>query len=99
MSRRDPQGLGYDPTILRTLVDAYNRMLAELNAMRRESETVAELLALATITDEIHTKRESCHRRLDRIESQRFTEAKRDAFLASDKGHELMASLPQEDRP
>lgn len=95
MSRRDPQGLGYDPTILRTLIDAYTRMLAELNVMRRESETVAELLALATITDEIHTKRESCYRRLDRVETQRNLQAHREArYQASLASHPAQSGVP-----
>lgn len=78
MSRRDPQGLGYDPVILRTLLDAYSRMLRELNAMRRESSDISELLAIATCVDEIDSKRASCQRRLDRIESQRHTLARRE---------------------
>ena len=77
MSRRDPQGLGFDPVILRTLQDAYRRILSELNAMRRDSESVAELLAIATVTDEIQSKLTSCQRRLDRVETQRHSEARR----------------------
>lgn len=71
MSRRDPQGLGYDPAVLRTLVDAYGRMLRELNVMRRESQDVAELLAIAAVTDECVSKQSSAQRRLDRVEVQR----------------------------
>lgn len=80
MSRRDPQGLGYDPTILRTLLDAYTRMLRELNAMRREAETVPELIAIATATDEVQAKAASCQRRLDHVESRRHTLARREAL-------------------
>lgn len=79
MSRRDPQGLGFDPVILRTLLAAYGRMLRELNAMRSESDTVPELLAIAAATDEVQAKLSSCQRRLDRLETQRFTEARREA--------------------
>lgn len=77
MSRRDAQGLGFDPVILRTLLDAYGRMLRELNAMRRESDSVSELLAIASCTDEVQTKISSCQRRLDRVETHRHSEARR----------------------
>lgn len=76
MSRRDPQGLGYDPAILRTLLDAYQRMLQALNDMRKEADTVPELLAIATVTDEVQAKLLGAQRRLDRIESQRHTVAR-----------------------
>ena len=83
MSRRDPQGLGFDPAILRVLVDAYGRMLRELTVMRRESNDVGELLAIAACVDEIEAKRDSCQRRLDRVETQRYTEARRAQHLAN----------------
>lgn len=79
MSRRDPQGLGFDPVILRTLLDAYTRMQRELNAMRRETNTVPELLAIAAATDEVQAKHASCQRRLDRIETHRHLQARRAA--------------------
>ena len=79
MSRRDAQGLGFDPVILRTLLDAYGRMLREFTAMRKESNDVAELLAIAACVDEIEAKRDSCQRRLDRVETQRFAGAGRGA--------------------
>ena len=87
MSRRDPQGLGYDPTILRTLVDAYGRVLREFTAMRLESNDVGELLAIAACVDEIEAKRDSCQRRLDRTETQRFTEARREARYLESLGN------------
>ena len=76
MSRTDPQGVGYDPTVLRTLRDAYHRMLGELNTMRREADNVPELLAIATVTDELQSKLSACQRRLDRVECQRFNLAR-----------------------
>ena len=76
MSRRDPQGLGFDPVILRTLIEAYGRMLRELNAMRRESDSVSELLAIAACTDEVQAKHASCQRRLDRVETHRYRQAR-----------------------
>lgn len=82
MSRRDPQGLGFDPVILRTLVDAYGRILREFTAMRKESNDVAELLAIAACVDEIEVKRDSCQRRLDRVETQRHLDARRAQRLA-----------------
>ena len=82
MSRRDPQGLGFDPVILRTLVEAYGRILREFTAMRKESNDVGELLAIAACVDEIEGKRDSCQRRLDRVETQRHTEARRAQRLA-----------------
>ena len=86
MSRTDPQTLGYDPTVLRTLLDAYGRILREFNAMRQESNDVAELLGIAAAMDEIEAKRDSCQRRLDRVETHRFTAARRQAmFLESSK--------------
>ena len=78
MSRRDPQGLGFDPTILRSLIDAYGRILREFTAMRLESNDVGELLAIAACVDEIEAKRDSCQRRLDRVETQRHTSARRE---------------------
>lgn len=88
MSRRDPQGLGYDPHILRILIDAYGRILREFNAMRRESTDVGELLAIASCVDEIEGKRDSCQRRLDRVETHRFNSARREA-----RQHERLADL------
>lgn len=82
MSRSDPQGIGYDPTILRTLLDAYGRILREFTAMRKESNDVAELLAIAACVDEIEAKRDSCQRRLDRVETHRYREARRAEHLA-----------------
>ena len=79
MSRRDPQGLGYDPTILRTLIEAYSRILREFTAMRKESNDVGELLAIAACVDEIECKRDSCQRRLDRIETHRHIVARNEA--------------------
>lgn len=76
MSRSDPQGLGFDPVVLRTLLDAYQRMLAQLNGMRQESDNVAELLAIATVTDEVQGKLASCQRRLDRVETHRYSVAR-----------------------
>jgi hypothetical protein len=78
MSRRDPQGLGFDPVILRTLIEAYRRMLCAFTEMRRESNDVAELLAIAACVDEIEAKRDSCQRRLDRVETMRHVSARRD---------------------
>ncbi|MEO6228153.1 MAG: hypothetical protein ABIO61_09925 [Thermomonas sp.] len=77
MSRRDPQGLGYDPGILRVLLDAYRRYLPILEQMRRESNEVAELLAIAALVDEFHAKILSAQRRLDRVETQRHLGARR----------------------
>lgn len=77
MSRRDPQGLGYDPAVLQTLVDVYGRMLRELNVMRRGSQDVEELRAIAAVTDECVSKQASAQRRLDRIECQRRAEVRR----------------------
>lgn len=77
MSRRDAQGLGFDPVILRTLLDAYGRILREFTAMRKESNDVGELLAIAACVDEIEGKRDSCQRRLDRVETHRHLEARR----------------------
>ena len=79
MSRVDPVGVGYDPNVLRAVVDAYRRMLGELNAMRRVSDTVPELLAIATVTDEVQAKLANCQRRLDRVECHRHTQAQRAA--------------------
>ena len=83
MSRSDPQGLGFDPGVLRTLRDAYQRMLGVLNEMRRDSGRVDELLAIAAVTDEVQVKLSSCLRRLDRIETHRHTQA-RSAKIAAE---------------
>ena len=79
MSRADPVGVGYDPNVLRAVVDAYRSMLRELNAIRARSDSVAELLAIATVTEEIQGKLGNCQRRLDRVECQRHTQARRAA--------------------
>lgn len=79
MSRRDPLGIGYDPDILRSLLDAYERILVAAEKLRAEYNALPDLLALATIVDEIEGKRDGCIRRLDRIESKRHTQARRAA--------------------
>ncbi|MDI1253395.1 hypothetical protein [Thermomonas sp.] len=71
--------MGHDPTILRTLLTAYRGYLPHLEAMRRESSEVAELLAIASLVDEFHGKILNAQRRLDHIQSQRFTFARREA--------------------
>ena len=92
MSRRDGQRLGFDPVILRTLLDAYGRMLRELNVMRHETDSVAELLAIAAATDEVQSKHASCQRRLDRVECQRHTEARREARYQASVAGQAVAS-------
>ena len=86
--------MGYDPTILRTLLDAYGRILREFTAMRQASNDVGELLAIAACVDEIESKRDSCQRRLDRIETQRFTEARRRARHQASESQMLAGASP-----
>jgi hypothetical protein len=76
VSRRDPQGLGYNPTVLRTLLKAYRSCLPQLEVMRCESSDIEELLAIATVSDEIHATLLSLQRRLDRVETHRFANAR-----------------------
>jgi hypothetical protein len=100
VSRRDPQGLGYDPPTLRTLVECYSRYIQVINDWRKEdgeTMTVGELLGLATILDECHQKRASLQRRLDHVETHRRLEEKRALFHATPKFTELMAAC--EGRP
>lgn len=82
MSRRDPMGIGYDPDILRSLQDAYNKILAAAEELRAEYKTLSDLLALASIVDEVQGKRDACAARLERIECRRHVRARRAASAA-----------------
>ena len=71
MSRRDPQGFGWEPSTLRVLIDCHRRYINLLNDMRKED---------GLMLDEHHDKLTSLQRRLDRVETHRFTLAKREAM-------------------
>ena len=82
MSRADPQGLGFDPATLRTLIECYSRYIAVINEWRKQDGdgmSVGELLALAAVLDDCHQTRSSLQRRLDRVECHRHTQAQRAA--------------------
>lgn len=81
MSRRDPQGFGWEPSTLRVLIDCHRRYINLLNDMRKEDGlTLDELLGISMLLDEHHDKLTSLQRRLDRVETHRFTLAKREAM-------------------
>lgn len=96
MSRRDPQGLGYDPNVLRRLLDIYTRIGQMLNELRRDSTDVEELLSIAWLTDEMAAKRASAQRRLDRIETHRDTEAGHARYMQTDQFNARMAACEAE---
>lgn len=77
MSRRDHHGPGWDPTIVRTLVEAYQRFLRVLDEMRLETSEVGELLSIASAADEMQAKLDHWQRRMDAIETDARLQAHR----------------------
>lgn len=76
MSRRDPLGIGFDPDLLRSLHDAYGKILAAAELLRGETHTLPDLIALASIVDDVQEKRDVCEQRLRKIDARRHAQAR-----------------------
>jgi hypothetical protein len=82
MSRRGETGPGWDISIVRTLCEAYSRLLRELDVMRRETDDLPELLSIAACADELQEKLDHWQRRMDRIETNARLQAHRQQRVA-----------------
>lgn len=65
-----------DLDIARTLLHAYQCMAVELERMRAETSLLPELIAIATVADEVHGKRDFQSVRVRKLEAARHRQAR-----------------------